>query len=85
MMILSLTLLLAVMEKALCMIGPGGSPLKVDFFSLNNYLLNFFINLFQPRGELSSVLQTELYAGTISISYFCLKACKNNPLRRFVS
>ena len=81
-MILSLILLLAVMEKALCIIGPRSSPLKVDFFIVNNYLLIFFINLFQARGELSSVLQTELYAGTISISYFCLvclKTFRNNP------
>ena len=31
-MILSLIVLLAVMEKALCMIGPRSSPLEVDFF-----------------------------------------------------
>ena len=41
-MILFLILLLVLVEKALCMIGPGINPLKVVFFSVNNYLLNFF-------------------------------------------
>ena len=43
-MILSLILLLAVMEKALCMIGPKSRPLEVGFFSVNNYFLNFFVH-----------------------------------------